>query len=206
MRAIIEAILIPVFAIAAASGADGACSARQAENDGATLAEVVEELANRTGEWSLESFGPDRFWQNSAYESVASDPCSRLSEAVRLVEARQLNSREEIVIAQLMLRLPLGSYLDWLARVQAARAAGKAGDSLVLHVAFPSTDERPDLYLAFSDPTVASLYREISTEPELRPLAERYLSGETARFVRTYMSQTQTVLPVVEVSKRCRLP
>ena len=100
-------------------------------------------------------------WDQQDYLLMYRHPCRYFEPAVELLAGGQLPARQQLVLPFMLQQLPLGSYLQWMKFAEDAYGKRQVGLLFLQQAAFPSPQDRPDVYFAYKDDKVGGFYRSL---------------------------------------------
>lgn len=172
-------------------------------------------IATAVPAWSGNN--PEVFWlwDQQDYQLLYRHPCRLLEPSVELLAAGQLPPRQQEMLPFLLQQLPLGSYLEWMETAEDGYAKKEVSLAFLQHVAFPSPEERPDLYLAAKQDKFAKFYQSLadalgseSQDPlhgDLVAAAHAAASGRTGEDVLRSLKSLNQAPSAVDVNARCAM-
>ena len=201
----IRARLVFAFLVMCQSVAAFGCVSDPGERSAEELKAVLLDLTQHTGNWTVDSFGPDRLWQHDSFDAVERAPCEWLGAARALFDENpsKVGEREALVLVNLFRALPLGDFVDLVSRAWKAHEMGRIPVTAVEYFSFPAVTDRPELYLAYQDPNVSRLYNAMAAENSLDEQALSLVSGKSARMLTDYFHGTGMSLPTSTMRDKC---
>ena len=173
------------------------------------LAVIVKDVP----EWS--GSNPEVFWlwDQQDYLLIYRHPCRYFEPAVELLAGGQLPAKQQELLPFMLQQLPLGSYLQWMKFAQDAYGKQQVSLRFLQHAAFPSPQDRPDVYFAYKDDKVGGFYKSLAQslaadgdDPlhhDLVNQAGDAASGKTADALLPTLKSLNEAPPVPELTQTC---
>jgi hypothetical protein len=200
-----------LFFLGLASPAGAALARPPVSSD--TLQQKLAVIVKAVPDWSGNN--PEVFWlwDQQDYLLMYRHPCRYLEPAVELLAGGQLPAKQQEVLPFMLEQLPLGSYLQWMKFAGDAYGKRQVSLQFLRHAAFPSPQDRPDVYFAYKDDKLGGFYRSLAQtlaaggdDPlhhDLVNQANDAASGKTAAVLLPTLKSLDEAPPRSDLSQTC---